>query len=250
MQEVKARLMGKQRFVSLEELAQIPTPEAEGICRPVSHIEAVETVREQVGASGWGIVEERYGLVGEKGEKLFGVMTIESQDHPDWRHCIGIRNSHDKSIRLGVCAGLSVIVCSNLCFGGNKTVQRKHTTRIDVKDVVRQAFQELPSSFEILEKRMNELKSKRITDDQARAILVHLAAAEAIPSCDILNVFNEYKEPRHPEFEGEYVWDLFNAVTEISHKYSPVRADRTHTALTRAFGLDGDVPGLKILSEL
>jgi hypothetical protein len=37
------------------------------------------------------------------------------------RFSIGIRNSHDKSIRLGLTAGLRVFVCSNMAFSGDFT---------------------------------------------------------------------------------------------------------------------------------
>lgn len=237
----KARLMGIQKFVSKEELSLVPTPEPSGIWKPVSHMEAIETVEKQIAERGWNIIDEQFGLVNDS-KRMFGVLTVENSSNPEWRRCLGIRNSHDKSVRLGICAGLNVIVCSNLCFGGNKTVQRKHTTHIDVENVVEQALASLDESYEILERRMKEMKGIRINDDHARSILVQLAGLGAIPSCDILACYNEYKEPRHPEFESETQWDLFNAVTEISHKYSPARSERTHTFLTQAFGLDGNDP--------
>lgn len=241
----KARLMGIQKFVSKEELAMVPTPDPVGIWKPVSHMEAIETVEKQIANRGWSIVDEQFGLVNDS-KRMFGVVTIENNANPEWRRCLGIRNSHDKSVRLGVCAGLNVIVCSNLCFGGNKTVQRKHTTHIDVERVVTQAIDSLDESFEILERRMKEMKGLRINDDQARSILVQIAGLGVIPSCDILACFNEYKHPRHPEFESETQWDLFNAVTEISHKYSPARSERTHAFLTTAFGLDGNDPKIVV----
>ncbi|MBZ5492139.1 MAG: hypothetical protein LAO76_14505 [Acidobacteriia bacterium] len=37
------------------------------------------------------------------------------------RFSIGIRDSHDKSIRLGLTAGLRVFVCSNMAFSGDFT---------------------------------------------------------------------------------------------------------------------------------
>lgn len=241
--KASAKLLGVQRFVSKEELVLVPTPEPKGIWRPVSHMEAIETVEKLIAEKGWNIVDEKFGLVNNS-KRMFGVITIENTGNPDWQRCIGIRNSHDKSVRLGICAGLSVMVCTNLCFGGDKTVQRKHTTHIDVVDVVTQAIGTLDDSYKILEERMGQMKNVRIDDDHARSILVQLAATGAIPSCDILACFNEYKQPRHPEFESETQWDLFNAVTEISHKYSPARSERTHTFLTKAFGLDGNKPAL------
>ncbi len=52
--------------------------------------------------------------------KMFGVLDLETQME-GCRFSIGIRNSHDKSIRLGLTAGLRVFVCSNMAFSGEFT---------------------------------------------------------------------------------------------------------------------------------
>ena len=70
---------------------------------------------------------------------------------------------------------------------------------------------------------------------------IEMKAAEygAIPSCDILSVFGEYRQPRHAEFTPRTHWSLLNAFTEVAHKYPPSRHDQCHRRLTRLFGLDG-----------
>ena len=65
------------------------------------------------------------------------------------------------------------------------------------------------------------------------------AERQAIPSCDILTVWNEFKHPRHEEFAEPTRWSLLNAFTETAKKYSPARADQCYRSLTRLFGLDG-----------
>ena len=52
------------------------------------------------------------------GMKMFGVLDLETQME-GCRFSIGIRNSHDKSIRLGLTSGLRVFVCSNLAFSAS-----------------------------------------------------------------------------------------------------------------------------------
>ena len=42
-----------------------------------------------------------------------------------WIRSIGIRNSHDKSFGAGITAGISVMVCSNLAFGGTMVIKRR-----------------------------------------------------------------------------------------------------------------------------
>ncbi len=53
------------------------------------------------------------------------------------RFSIGIRNSHDKSLRLGLTAGLRVFVCSNMAFSGEFTpVLAKHTKSFNLIDTL------------------------------------------------------------------------------------------------------------------
>ena len=65
------------------------------------------------------------------------------------------------------------------------------------------------------------------------------AERQAIPSCDILNVWKEFKHPQHEEFSEPTRWSLLTAFTETAKKYSPARADQCYRSLTRLFGLDG-----------
>ena len=54
------------------------------------------------------------GLMMRDGQRLFGVMRINKTSSPEWSRCIGIRNSHDRTIAVGLAAGLNVQVCANL----------------------------------------------------------------------------------------------------------------------------------------
>jgi hypothetical protein len=52
--------------------------------------------------------------------KMFGVLDLETEMH-GCRFAIGLRNSHDKSMRLGLTVGYRVFVCSNMAFSGDFT---------------------------------------------------------------------------------------------------------------------------------
>ena len=82
----------------------------------------------------------------------------------------------------------------------------------------------------------------KTNDDEARSRIVRAAELGAINSSDIVPVFNEFKNPRHPEFAEPTRYSLLNAFTETIKKYTPLRADRSYMALNNAFGLDGHKP--------
>ncbi len=235
---------GGGRYVDRTAVAAVKTPVGTNSWHPVSHVEVIDAVTDVVKAHKWTIIEEQYGLARE-GQKLFGIMRINKSNSPDWSRCIGIRNSHDKSFSVGLSAGISVMVCSNLAFGGTTVLKRRHTSRIELCGLVDRAVEELENEFLILETVCEDLKVQYLkNDDQARAAIVRAAEFGAINSSDIVSVFKEFKQPRHEEFSEPTRWSLLNAMTETVKKYTPQRVDSSYIALNRAFGLDGNRPRL------
>ena len=126
-----------------------------------------------------------------------------------------------------------------MCFGGTTVIKRRHTSGLDLMGLVSGAFDSLMNEFYILEEAANVLKLYDVTPGKARIAAVQAAESGAIPSCDILEVLNEFEHPRHKEFAAHSRWSFLNAFTEVSKKYSPARADVCQRKLTRLFGLDG-----------
>jgi len=232
-------IMEEGKYVSRDEVACIDTPSSTDTWHPVPHMDVIEAVTEVVRAHCWDIESERFGLASE-GQKLFGVMEITRSSSPQWHRCIGIRNSHDKSLAVGLSAGIVVLVCSNLAFGGTRLINRKHTSRIDLNELIARAVASLEDDFLATETRCEDLKDAYMKDDdEARSCIVRAAELGVINSSDILPVYREYKHPSHDEFREPTRWSLLNAFTETVKKYSPQRVDHSYLALNRAFGLDG-----------
>lgn len=227
------------RFVDRAALAAVPTPAWTTSWHPVPHCDVVQAVETAATSRGLRIVDERFGLA-RGGQKMFGVMTMANSGNPEWTRAIGIRNSHDQSFAAGVCCGVSVLVCSNLCFGGEHVLKRRHTSGIDIREMADETVAYLADGFVTLEERLDELRDTAVTsDDSARLIVMKAAESGVIASCNILPVINEYLEPRHSEFRERTQWSLMNAFTEIAHKYPPAKTSVFHRRLTRLFGLDG-----------
>lgn len=85
----------------------------------IDELDKVDQAFETLSFRHIGVVQEEYA-VSPDGMKMFGVLDLETQME-GCRFSIGIRNSHDKSIRLGLTAGLRVFVCSNMAFSGDFT---------------------------------------------------------------------------------------------------------------------------------
>jgi len=235
-------MMCEGKFVDRNEVAMVDTPAATESWHPVPHIEVIDAVTDVVKAHNWQITSERYGLARE-GQKLFGVMEISQSSSPEWTRCIGLRNSHDMSFAAGLTAGISVCVCSNLAFGGTTVLKRRHTSGIDLMELVHIAVNSLESEFLTTETVVEEMRVLYLkNDNEARVAIMRAAEIGVLNSSDILPVFKEFKNPRHEEFSEPTRYSLMNAMTEVVKKYTPQRVDQTYLALNRAFGLDGKKP--------
>ena len=231
-------MMSEGKYVGRNEIAVVPTPTGTTSWKPVPHMDVIDAVTEAVKAKNWQILDEQYGLARD-GQRMFGVMRINRSSSSEWSRCIGIRNSHDQSLSVGLAAGISVMCCSNLAFGGAMVLKRRHTSRIELGNLVLTAVDELEMEFLNLETVSEDLKLHEVRADEARAVIVRAAEVGAVNSCDIVPIFREFQKPRHEEFAEPTRWSLLNAFTEHAKKYSPGRADVCYRGITRLFGLDG-----------
>ena len=232
-------IMQEGKFVSRDEVARTDTPCSTASWKPVPHIDVIEAVTEVVRSHNWKIEGEKFGLARE-GQRMFGVMEISRSSSPEWHRCIGIRNSHDKSIAVGLSAGIVVCVCTNMAFGGTTVIKRRHTSGVILAELIDRAVASLEDDFLTVESVSEDLKDAYLkNDDEARSCIVRAAELGVINSCDILPVFREFKSPSHEEFAEATRWSLLNAFTETVKKYTPQRVDHSYLALNRAFGLDG-----------
>lgn len=119
MSETSTLIGYKGRTIPREELALVPTPPATDTHKPVPHHEIVQALIETLGFRHIGVVHDEY-TVSPDGMKMFGVLDLETEMHGA-RFAIGLKNSHDKSMRLALTCGYRVFVCSNMAFSGDFT---------------------------------------------------------------------------------------------------------------------------------
>src|SRR2546425_8673806 len=113
----EATLVSYEGKLTREQLALVPTPEGTLTHRPVPHIEVVNALIETLGFRHIGVVRDEYAA-SRDGMRLFGIMELETQFH-GCRFALGIRNAHDKSMRLALTVGYRVFVCENMMFNGD-----------------------------------------------------------------------------------------------------------------------------------
>src|SRR5256712_9119040 len=132
---MSATLLSSTGRITQQELALIPTPAPTASHKPIPHHEIVQALVETLGFRHIGVVHDEYA-VSTDGMKVFGVLDLETEME-GWRFSIGLRNSHDKSMRLAMTCGYRVFVCSNMAFAGDFTpVLAKHSKSFSLIDCI------------------------------------------------------------------------------------------------------------------
>src|SRR5437660_12827270 len=102
--------------------------------------------------------------------RMFGVLDLETQ-MDGCRFSIGIRNSHDKSLRLGLTAGIRVFVCSNMAFSGDFTpVLAKHSKSFNLIDTLAVGVDRIQRNFEPMQRQVESWRNAQISDEQAKLV--------------------------------------------------------------------------------
>jgi hypothetical protein len=205
------------------ELAQIPVPAATSTHKPVPHHTIIDALVEALSFRHIAVVSEEYA-VSPDGMKMFGVLDLETQME-GCRFSIGIRNSHDKSLRLGLTAGLRVFVCWNMAFHGDFTpVLAKHTKSFNLIDTLAVGVDRIQRSFEPMQRQVEQWRQKQISDAQAKLILyaAFVDGELQAPRGLLPEVHRRYFKPEHSEFAPRTMWSLSNAFTSAFKQLDPI----------------------------
>lgn len=208
--------------VDFQTLQAIPTPAGTDTFFPVAHHSMVELVKEEAALilPNMPLVGEAYGI-NRKGAQFFGWLAFEGSS-PDHRLQIGMRGSHDHSLKREIRGGNNVFVCDNMMMTGDDMhIVRKHTQNVwrDLVTAVRESLHAAPMVYERLmsdtaamearlcsEGRGAELIGKAIYND----VLTPRQAKCAID--DWKNVGTE--NVRNEAHDQRTAWGLYNCFTE------------------------------------
>ena len=225
-------IAGPLEKIGRAQLVRIPVPEATRFHKPVPHHTIVEALVETLGFRHIGVVQEEYA-VSRDGMKMFGILDLQTEME-GCRFAIGIRNSHDKSFRLGLTVGIRVFVCSNMAFNGEFTpVLAKHSANFNLLETVAIAVDSIQRSFEPMRLQVENWRKKQITDDQAKLVLYSAFVEGRLDVAKSLlpHVHSLYFEPKYPEFSARTMWSLSNAFTSAFKELDPVPQFKATAAL-------------------
>ena len=222
-------LIGKNK-INRTDLALIPTPEATDTFRPIAHHQLIETLAETLSFRHINVVEDEYA-VSDDGMKMFGLLKLDAT-FLDVRFSIGIRNAHDKSMRLGLVAGYSVTVCENMMFTGDfHPVLAKHTKHFNLQDALTIGVDRIQRGWTPLQQEMEHRRTVTLTDDKARLLIYDAFLQGRFPIKLMKPVDHEYFEPSYEEFKPKTLWSLENSFTTCFKQLKPIPQYQATAAL-------------------
>ena len=205
------------------DLAAVPVPEPTESYHPVPYGRFVEEVELHVPRFGLRIESSAFALARE-GSQMFGVLTcVNGKPAADYALAIGIRNSYDRSLSVGLVAGTRVFCCDNLAFSGEVTMHRKHTVHVfrDLPDLIYRMLSQVSSMRERIDGEIAAMKAEVLGPHRAHHLMVEVIRANVLPASRLPKVIEAWEEPRHEEFAPRTAWSLFNAFTEVQKDSGP-----------------------------
>ena len=200
--------------ITRAELAEIAEPQGTETHRPIAHFSLVSSLLETLAFRHINVVKDEYA-VSEDGMKLFGVLELENT-FDGCRFALGLRNSNDKSMRLGLTVGYRVFVCDNLAFSGDfQPVLAKHSKHFNLPDALAIGVDRMQRNFDPMIKQVRGWKEAQISDDDAKLIIYKAFVEEQLEAPKHLarEVHSQYFDPHFPEFAPRTRWSLSNAFT-------------------------------------
>lgn len=205
-----ATLIGTNQ-VSEQEVLSIPAVPYTKTFHPVHHGDVIRAIKEAIGMTGMEIVKSEYVLA-QDGMRMFGVYDL-SQGTSELSWSIGIRNSMNKSMSLGITAGTRVFVCENLCFSGEFLAFRKHTCGLDTDELDFLAYKSMRNMIPRLtafQKWHEGLKNYDLSESDAKLLLFEIMANNVIPA----SKFHQFND-LYAKVYDDTLWGFHEATTDV-----------------------------------
>lgn len=219
------------------DLAAVPVPDETDSYVPVPYGRFVEEVELHVPRFGLAVTDARYALARD-GLQMFGVLTcVNGGSHADYALAIGLRNSYDRSLSVGLVAGSRVFCCDNLAFSGEAGINRKHTVHAlrDLGDLIYRMLSKVSSMQSRTHAEIAAMKARDLSPESADHLMVEAVRRNVLPASQLPRVMQSYERPAHEEFAPRNAWSLFNAFTEVAKSRSPRVQVETSLRLASTF---------------
>lgn len=198
--------------VVYEELRALDTPEPTATHVPIPHFRLVDLVAHSLGYFGHEIIDQAYGVT-EDGNRFFGVLTLKST-YTGYSDMLGLRNSHDKSLPVGIAFGSRVFVCDNMAFVSDSVIRTKHTAKLKMRlpGLIGELIEPIALQREQQHQKLLTYQTTPLDQDEADHAIMECYRQDIIGVQRIAEVHEAWQNPPF-DWGAPTAWRLFNAAT-------------------------------------
>jgi hypothetical protein len=210
-------------LINRSALRHLPVPPSTETFQPIPHHQLVEQIHESLSYRRLSVVREEFA-VSPDGMKLFGLIEL-NVEYSGVRFAIGLRNSNDKSMRVGLVAGYRVMVCENkMLIGDFNPLLAKHSKNFNLIDALSVAVDRIQRNIGGVEKSIEFKKNYWLDEESARNMIYRAFLIDKFPISLMRSVHHEFFiAPSFEEFKPKNLWSLENAFTNCFKKLKPVQ---------------------------
>lgn len=210
-------------LINRSALRHLPVPPSTETFQPIPHHQLVEQIHESLSYRRLQVVREEFA-VSPDGMKLFGLIEL-NVEYSGVRFAIGLRNSNDKSMRVGLVAGYRVMVCENKMLTGDfNPLLAKHSKNFNLIDALSVAVDRIQRNIGGVEKSIEFKKNYWLDEETARNMIYRAFLVDKFPMSLMRSLHHEFfVAPSYEEFKPRNLWSLENAFTNCFKKLKPVQ---------------------------
>ncbi len=219
-------------MMTRQNLLDVSTPEGTDTHKPIPHAELVETIIQTLGYRSLQVTRDQYALTPD-GMRMFGIIQVNIERN-GVGFTIGLRNSHDRSFSLGICAGWRTVVCDNLAFHSDfQALARKHTKNLVLDEVIGVAIDRVQRAFNMLGQKLDAWADYSLSDKDAKVVIYDAFVGNHLdaPKHLMRSVNDFYFKPKYEEFQPRTMLSLNNAFTSAFQALEPVPMVRATASL-------------------
>lgn len=223
----------------LRELRGPSAPETLGArWQPVHHADLVDLIHTAIVNRGMKVVDQALQIDEETGHDIFGWIRVNrAVNIPGigMQHEIGFKSSNRQRFRLQGVVAANVFICSNGIITGEFVFGHKHTSKQEYAISIDEGVETWCRKQEGLETRVTRWREIELDESRYNRLLIEGARNDVFAPSQLLKIDEEWRIPRHKEFEPRTAFSFYNCVNEIAKQWPVSRQETALLGCSRLF---------------
>ncbi|MHC4714235.1 MAG: DUF932 domain-containing protein [Planctomycetota bacterium] len=206
----------------------VERPEKAGrVWQGIPHYDLAHGVVGALERRGVEVVKDTWAL-DKNPARMVGAIQVRApglDELPGMDYALAVMTSNDMTRSLRIAAGAEVFVCNNGVMTGEFVVNRKHTTGVNVRELLRYGVDGALQELNKTQVTIQGLRDRTLNPAQVDAAFMEMGRRGVLAWSGIGKAWKEYKTPEHREFRAwkGTSWGVYQAVNHVIKTVNPLR---------------------------